>query len=158
MRSTLPTVFVSPKKTTAVTQTPTQPVTPVKANRWELRTCGRRGHITYHPTEADLTARLHADTQLGQAWRCLRCGDFGLGAPTHPGRPTTRRWCCAAKRYVSRSSSGCWPWSGCSRRSCSVWPCGRCWRFGARRIPFRPPSTETSLLSATSASTSTSSP
>jgi len=44
-----------------------QTAPPGKPNRWELRTCGRRGQITYRPAEADLAARLHTETQLGQA-------------------------------------------------------------------------------------------
>src|SRR4051812_7190853 len=46
---------------------------------WNRRTCARRGHITYAPTEPNLRQRLHGDTALGDAWRCLRCGDFSLG-------------------------------------------------------------------------------
>ncbi len=53
---------------------------------WNLRACGRRGHITYVPTEPELRANLLADTPLGPAWRCLRCGDYVLGEP-HGGGP-----------------------------------------------------------------------
>jgi uncharacterized membrane protein (DUF2068 family) len=52
---------------------------------WNLRVCGRRGHVTYAPTEEELRTRLQADTALGAAWRCLRCGDFVLGAPHGTG-------------------------------------------------------------------------
>ncbi|WP_035845869.1 DUF2127 domain-containing protein [Kitasatospora azatica] len=52
---------------------------------WNRRTCAKRGHLTYAPTEPDLRARLHAATALGDAWRCLRCGDFALGAPHGSG-------------------------------------------------------------------------
>jgi uncharacterized membrane protein (DUF2068 family) len=52
---------------------------------WNLRTCGRRGHVTYAPTEPRLREQLHAQTPLGEAWRCLRCGDFVLGAPHGSG-------------------------------------------------------------------------
>ncbi|MDQ1485824.1 MAG: hypothetical protein QOJ62_1517 [Actinomycetota bacterium] len=52
---------------------------------WSLRTCGRRGHITYAPTEAHLRERLHAGTPAGEAWRCLRCGDFVVGPPRYEG-------------------------------------------------------------------------
>jgi uncharacterized membrane protein (DUF2068 family) len=52
---------------------------------WNLRVCGRRGHITYAPTEEEFRVRLRADTALGVAWRCLRCGDFVLGAPHGTG-------------------------------------------------------------------------
>ncbi|MFC5907651.1 DUF2127 domain-containing protein [Streptacidiphilus monticola] len=53
---------------------------------WNRRTCARKGHITYRPTEPDLAARLHASTALGSAWRCLRCGDFALGEPHGTGK------------------------------------------------------------------------
>ncbi|WP_431680578.1 DUF2127 domain-containing protein [Kitasatospora sp. KL5] len=52
---------------------------------WNRRTCSRRGHITYAPDETDLRDRLHAHTALGDAWRCLRCGDFALGTPHGSG-------------------------------------------------------------------------
>jgi uncharacterized membrane protein (DUF2068 family) len=52
---------------------------------WNLRSCGRHGHVTYAPSEPQLRERLHAQTPLGDAWRCLRCGDFVLGAPRREG-------------------------------------------------------------------------
>ncbi|MCK7626827.1 DUF2127 domain-containing protein [Streptomyces sp. RS10V-4] len=52
---------------------------------WNRRTCARRGHITYHPHEEHLRATLRATTAAGDAWRCLRCGDFTLGAPHGSG-------------------------------------------------------------------------
>lgn len=52
---------------------------------WSLRACGRKGHETYAPTEPALRARLHVTTAAGEAWRCLRCGDFVLGAPAAEG-------------------------------------------------------------------------
>ncbi|MEU4348626.1 DUF2127 domain-containing protein [Streptomyces sp. NPDC023838] len=52
---------------------------------WDRRTCARRGHVTYEPSEAELRERLRAHTGLGDAWRCLRCGDFALGAPHGSG-------------------------------------------------------------------------
>jgi uncharacterized membrane protein (DUF2068 family) len=52
---------------------------------WNLRHCSRKGHTTYAPTEDDLRVRLHAETPLGAAWRCLRCGDYVLGAPLAEG-------------------------------------------------------------------------
>ena len=57
----------------------------VDLNLW---VCGRRGHLTYAPTEDDLRARLRAETALGAAWRCLRCGDFVLGEPRMTGPAT----------------------------------------------------------------------
>jgi uncharacterized membrane protein (DUF2068 family) len=52
---------------------------------WNLRTCSRKGHITYAPTEEQLRVKLHAQTPLGDAWRCLRCGDYVLGPPHGEG-------------------------------------------------------------------------
>ncbi|MGH8890690.1 MAG: DUF2127 domain-containing protein, partial [Acidothermaceae bacterium] len=52
---------------------------------WSLRSCGRHGHVTYAPTEAALAERLHVETPAGTAWRCLRCGDFVVGAPARSG-------------------------------------------------------------------------
>jgi uncharacterized membrane protein (DUF2068 family) len=52
---------------------------------WNLRSCGRHGHVTYAPTEPELRARLQAQTPVGAAWRCLRCGDFVLGEPRRTG-------------------------------------------------------------------------
>ncbi|MGW8724987.1 DUF2127 domain-containing protein [Streptomyces sp. NPDC055808] len=52
---------------------------------WDRRTCARRGHVTYAPQEAVLRERLRAETGLGEAWRCLRCGDFALGEPGASG-------------------------------------------------------------------------
>ena len=48
---------------------------------WNLRTCARKGHVTYAPTEDEYRAKLAADTPLGDAWRCLRCGSYVLGDP-----------------------------------------------------------------------------
>jgi uncharacterized membrane protein (DUF2068 family) len=47
---------------------------------WNLRTCARKGHITYAPDEPGYRAKLEASTPLGDAWRCLRCGSYVLGA------------------------------------------------------------------------------
>jgi uncharacterized membrane protein (DUF2068 family) len=52
---------------------------------WNLRACGRKGHVTYAPTEDELRRTLHATTPLGEAWRCLRCGDYVLGPPHGAG-------------------------------------------------------------------------
>ncbi|MEV5278023.1 DUF2127 domain-containing protein [Streptomyces sp. NPDC051994] len=52
---------------------------------WDRRTCARRGHVTYAPQESVLRDRLRAETSMGEAWRCLRCGDFALGAPHGTG-------------------------------------------------------------------------
>jgi uncharacterized membrane protein (DUF2068 family) len=55
-------------------------------NHWELHTCARSGHITYAPDDAALAERLSGTTGLGEVWRCLRCGEFTLGAPKGRGR------------------------------------------------------------------------
>lgn len=52
---------------------------------WNLRSCSRSGHVTYAPTEDDLRGRLLTETPLGDAWRCLRCGDYVLGDPHGSG-------------------------------------------------------------------------
>ncbi|UGT44391.1 DUF2127 domain-containing protein [Nocardia yamanashiensis] len=52
---------------------------------FSLWTCAFRGHETYAPTEPDLAVRLHVTTPAGEAWRCLRCGDFVPGEPRRTG-------------------------------------------------------------------------
>ena len=52
---------------------------------WNLRTCARRGHVTYAPDEPEFRAKLEAETPLGDAWRCLRCGTYVLGEPHGTG-------------------------------------------------------------------------
>jgi uncharacterized membrane protein (DUF2068 family) len=52
---------------------------------WSLRGCARKGHVTYAPTEPDLRERLHVTTAAGEAWRCLRCATFVVGAPHGDG-------------------------------------------------------------------------
>lgn len=48
---------------------------------WNLRSCSRNGHVTYAPDEPEYRAKLEANTPLGDAWRCLRCGTYVLGEP-----------------------------------------------------------------------------
>lgn len=43
---------------------------------WEVRACGRHGHVLYEPTEQELADRLRISTPAGDAWRCLRCGAY----------------------------------------------------------------------------------
>ncbi len=52
---------------------------------WNRRACARRGHATYAPTEPEPRAALRAATAPGEAWRCLRCGDFVPGEPRATG-------------------------------------------------------------------------
>jgi uncharacterized membrane protein (DUF2068 family) len=52
---------------------------------WNLRSCSRKGHVTYAASEPSYRARLEASTPLGDAWRCLRCGDYVLGPPQGSG-------------------------------------------------------------------------
>ena len=58
--------------------------------------CGRSGHVTYAPAEADVRHQLSARTaESGDAWRCLRCGTFVTGEPQLSGpaaqAPAVRR-------------------------------------------------------------------
>lgn len=52
---------------------------------WNLRSCSRRGHVTFAAAEPALRSRLTASTPQGDAWRCLRCGDYVLGPPLGEG-------------------------------------------------------------------------
>ena len=52
---------------------------------WNLRSCGRHGHVTYAPDEPDLRDRLHAETASGEAWKCLRCETYVVGEPLGSG-------------------------------------------------------------------------
>ena len=52
---------------------------------WSLLACGRAGHVTYAPAEADVRRQLSAPTVAGDAWRCLRCGAFVTGEPQLSG-------------------------------------------------------------------------
>jgi len=45
---------------------------------WDLRHCGRHGHVLYTPTEPAARGLLQAETAKGIAWRCLRCATFVL--------------------------------------------------------------------------------
>ena len=56
-----------------------------RRRNWDLRSCARHGHATYRPDEEALADRLRADTAVGEAWRCLRCGAFVPGAPNGSG-------------------------------------------------------------------------
>ena len=52
---------------------------------WNLRSCGRHGHVTYAPVEPGLRSRLHVDTATGEAWKCLRCETYVVGPPVASG-------------------------------------------------------------------------
>jgi uncharacterized membrane protein (DUF2068 family) len=52
---------------------------------WSLLGCGRSGHATYAPAEAELRERLSVQTAAGPAWQCLRCGTFVPGEPAGSG-------------------------------------------------------------------------
>jgi uncharacterized membrane protein (DUF2068 family) len=56
-----------------------------RRRNWDLRSCARHGHATYRPDEEELADRLRADTAVGEAWRCLRCGAFVPGRPNGSG-------------------------------------------------------------------------
>lgn len=55
---------------------------------WNRRHCARRGHVLYEPVEPEYRDRIKAQTALGPAWRCLRCGDFVLETPKASGPAT----------------------------------------------------------------------
>lgn len=52
---------------------------------WNLRSCGRQGHVTYAPDETELRSRLHVETATGGAWKCLRCATYVVGPPLGSG-------------------------------------------------------------------------
>jgi uncharacterized membrane protein (DUF2068 family) len=52
---------------------------------WSLLDCGRSGHLTYAPAEADVRRQLRAQAESGEAWRCLRCGAYVTGEPVMSG-------------------------------------------------------------------------
>jgi uncharacterized membrane protein (DUF2068 family) len=52
---------------------------------WNLRSCARKDHVTYAPDEPRFRSVLLAETPLGDAWRCLRCGCYVLGAARGSG-------------------------------------------------------------------------
>lgn len=52
---------------------------------WNLRSCSWRGHETYAPDEPELRAKLHVTSPAGEAWRCLRCGNYVVGSPKQYG-------------------------------------------------------------------------
>jgi uncharacterized membrane protein (DUF2068 family) len=54
-----------------------------------LQACGWRGHATFAPDEPELRARLHVETAVGEAWRCLRCETFVVGPPVGHGPAAT---------------------------------------------------------------------
>ena len=54
-------------------------------HRVNVGVCALTGHMTYAPTEANLSERLSVVTVQGVAWRCLRCGDYILGEPVGSG-------------------------------------------------------------------------
>ena len=62
---------------------------------WSLHRCGRKGHVTYAPDEADLREFMSASTGSGELWQCLRCGTYVAGAPQASGpaadAPAVRR-------------------------------------------------------------------
>lgn len=54
-----------------------------------LRSCGLHGHATFAPDETELADRLRVETPVGEAWRCLRCETFVVGAPRGRGPADT---------------------------------------------------------------------
>ena len=52
---------------------------------WSTLACARYGHLTFAPDEADLRAEMAATGPDGDAWRCMRCGNFVPGKPDLTG-------------------------------------------------------------------------
>ena len=73
---------------------------------WSRRACSRRGHVLYEPTEQAYLGQVRADTALGTAWRCLRCGDFVLDVPAATGSvdeaPQPLRGKALRSRFIMR--------------------------------------------------------
>ena len=47
---------------------------------WDTRHCARFGHTIYLPTDSDLAELIAIETPVGPATRCLRCGNYIVGA------------------------------------------------------------------------------
>jgi uncharacterized membrane protein (DUF2068 family) len=56
---------------------------------WSLRTCARKGHVTFRPDEEDWASGLWAKTPVGIAWKCLRCAAFIPGEAFAHGPAST---------------------------------------------------------------------
>jgi uncharacterized membrane protein (DUF2068 family) len=73
---------------------------------WSRRACSRRGHVLYEPEEQEYLRQVRADTGIGTAWRCLRCGDFVLDVPTASGpaaeAPMPLRGKALRSRFIMR--------------------------------------------------------
>jgi len=73
---------------------------------WSRRVCSRRGHVLYEPVEQEYLSQVRADTGIGTAWRCLRCGDFVLDVPTASGpvaeAPMPLRGPALRSRFIMR--------------------------------------------------------
>ncbi|HYK71186.1 MAG TPA: DUF2127 domain-containing protein [Streptosporangiaceae bacterium] len=52
---------------------------------WSTFGCGRTGHVTFAPDEAELRAEMGAALPAGTAWQCLRCGVYVPGTPARSG-------------------------------------------------------------------------
>jgi len=73
---------------------------------WSRRACSRRGHVLFEPEENEYLSQIRADTGLGTAWRCLRCGDFVLDVPVASGpaaeAPMPLRGKALRSRFIMR--------------------------------------------------------
>ena len=61
------------------------PFGPPKKIDWDTRHCARYGHTTFLPTESHLAELIAIDTPAGPATRCLRCGNYIVGAVSITG-------------------------------------------------------------------------
>ena len=62
--------------------------------------------MLYEPVEQEYLSQVRADTGIGTAWRCLRCGDFVLDVPTASGpvdqAPMPLRGKALRSRFIMR--------------------------------------------------------
>src|SRR5258708_31449464 len=52
---------------------------------WSLLSWGGAGHVPHAPAEFEVRKQVSAQTESGEAWRCLRCGTFVPGEPQLSG-------------------------------------------------------------------------
>ena len=109
------------------------------ANRWELRTCARRGHLTYAPDDETLAHRLSGLTGLGEVWRCLRCGETTLGPPHgREDRLTTLRMVLrgkALRQAIIVRALAVERWVRAALIGLAAWAV---WQFRGARDPSKP--------------------
>jgi uncharacterized membrane protein (DUF2068 family) len=69
---------------------------------WSTLGCGSHGHVTFAPDEPELAAQMTATLPEGEAWRCLRCGNFVPGKPSLSGPAATAPFVSRGKEVRSK--------------------------------------------------------